>query len=227
MALSLLASLTSIMSLKYAQHAVLPKLIVFDLDMCLWSPEMYELDDVPTREGAVMGKLPGGEDGVVGVRSGHQTIRLFDDARAILRDYYLGGFPSYVRLAAASSADTPRAVRIGRAAMQILEVIPGVTMRQVLGRGWPEGFDGNLQIGRSPPLSADKAATHFPLLRRETGVAYGDMVFFDDCNWGDHVGNVERAHGIVGQRTPRGLTAREFNLCLDNFARSKASPLPR
>jgi hypothetical protein len=29
----------------------------------------------------------------------------------------------------------------------------------VLGMGWPEDFEGHLQIGRTPPLSSNKAAT--------------------------------------------------------------------
>jgi magnesium-dependent phosphatase 1 len=203
-----------------------PKLIVFDLDMCLWSPEMYELEEIPRKEHAVIGKLSSeGVEGVVGVRSGHEVIRLFDDARAILRDFHEGKFPEYLRIAAASSADTPRAVQIGRAAMSILEIAPGVTMRQVFARGWPEGFEGNLQIGRTPPLSSDKAATHFPILQRETNVDYKDMVFLDDCNWGDHVSNVYRAHGVVGQRTPRGLTRREWDLCLASFRKERGEEL--
>ncbi len=27
----------------------LPKMIVFDLDMCMWSPEMYELSQCPDK----------------------------------------------------------------------------------------------------------------------------------------------------------------------------------
>jgi magnesium-dependent phosphatase 1 len=195
-----------------------PLLIVFDLDMCLWSPEMYTLDNVPTRDDCVTGRL-GSRDGeammgIVGCKSGYATIKLFDEARLLLQDYHFGRFPPETRIAAASSADTPRAVEIGRAAMDFLEIVPGVTMRSVFQRGWPEGFSGHMQIGRTPPLSSDKAATHFPLLQKYTNIKYKDMIFFDDCNWGDHVGNVERAHGVIGQRTPRGITKRDFDICV-------------
>ena len=178
---------------------------------------MYELDEVPTEASKIFGKLPDGE-GVVAVRSGFEEIRVFPDALLILRDFYNDCFPAHMRIAAASSADTPRAVQIGRAAMGLLEIAPGVTLRQVFAKGWPAGFEGNLQIGRSPPLSANKAETHFPILRRETGIDYSDMIFFDDCIWGDHCGNVERqCPGVVTQRTPRGLRRSEWDACIAAF----------
>lgn len=178
---------------------------------------MYELREVPTHASTVRGTLNGDEQGVTGVRSGDHLIRLFPASLAILRLFYLDAFPG-MRIAAASSADTPHAVRIGRAAMGLLEVLPGVTLRQVFAKGWPEGFGGNLQIGRSPPLSSDKAETHFPLLRGETGVSYMDMLFFDDCNWGDHCANVEReCPGVTVQRTPRGLQLAEWEAGLASF----------
>ena len=178
---------------------------------------MYELDEVPTEASKIFGKLPDGE-GVVAVRSGFEEIRVFPDALLILRDFYNDCFPPHMRIAAASSADTPRAVQIGRAAMGLLEILPGITLRQVFAKGWQAGFEGNLQIGRSPPLSANKAETHFPILRRETGIDYPDMVFFDDCIWGDHCGNVERqCPGVVTQRTPRGLRRSDWDACIAAF----------
>ena len=92
------------------------------------------------------------------------------------------------------------------------------------------GDESNIKIGRSPPLSS---ITHFaevldlaqPLmacqmillsqrytraknahlqLRRETGIPYNDMLFFDDCNWTDHCAIVAKVcKGVVTQVTPK------------------------
>ncbi len=194
----------------------LPELIVFDLDECLWHPEMYTLDEIPTR--TVHGPLGREGDGVVGAISGSEQIRLFPDALGVLQAFYRDEYPG-VRIAAASSADTPRAVQIGLAAMNLLEIVPGVTMRQVFNKGWEPGFNGNMQIGRTPPLSSDKSKTHFPILKQRTNIDYNGMIFFDDCNWGDHCGKVEKAcHGVIAQRTPHGLTISEFNQALLRYS---------
>ena len=95
--------------------------------------------------------------------------------------------------------------------MAILEIMPGVTMLEAFRRAGG-GFDSddNLQIGRTPPLSSNKAQTHFPILQQFTGIPYEQWLFFDDCNWTDHCTAVSRAHGVVAQRTPHGLTAGEW-----------------
>lgn len=200
--------------------AVLPSLCVLDLDMCVWSPEMYELSHIPTQDDAIMGDLNGRGDGVVGVRSGSDVIRIFPGALTAFQEVADGKYNG-MRLAVASSADTPLAETIGRAAMQILEVIPGVTMFEVLTRG---GFeDGrNLQIGRQKPLSSDKSRTHFPILKDATGVPYDEMLFFDDSMWSDHCRMVEaNCPGVVTQRTPRGMQVAEWRNALRKFAAAK------
>ena len=76
---------------------------------------MYTLDEVPTKEGAIMGNLSPNsmEQGVVGVKSGYEVIKLFPAALKVLQNVYNDEYPG-MRLAAASSADTPKAVEIGR-----------------------------------------------------------------------------------------------------------------
>lgn len=53
-------------------------------------------------------------------------------------------------------------------------------------------------------LTARKTS-HFRELHREAGVPYEEMLFFDDCNWGDHCRDVAEAYGVVTQRTPAGV----------------------
>eukprot|EP00656_Telonema_subtile_P009334 TRINITY_DN14387_c0_g2_i1.p3 TRINITY_DN14387_c0_g2~~TRINITY_DN14387_c0_g2_i1.p3 ORF type:complete len:113 (+),score=15.65 TRINITY_DN14387_c0_g2_i1:196-534(+) len=90
--------------------AALPELCVFDLDDCVWSPEMFTLRHTPTPEDVLLGPLPGGcGTGVVGLRSGpRDVIRLFPGAIVAFQRAMRGQY-GHMRLAAASSADTPRA----------------------------------------------------------------------------------------------------------------------
>ena len=46
---------------------MIPALFVFDLDACLWMPEMYELDSAPSTYDANRG----------GVKAGRETVKLF------------------------------------------------------------------------------------------------------------------------------------------------------
>lgn len=166
----------------------LPELIVFDLDQCLWHPEMYTLYDIPSPSSKKCFKSIDESDQrqiITAIASSDEYIRLFPAALKVLQDYYMNNYPN-MRIAVASSADTPLAVQIGRAAMNILEIFPGVTVRQAFAKGWPDGFEGNLQIGRTHPLTPDKSRSHFPILQKNTGIEYGKMLFFDDCLWGDH-----------------------------------------
>ena len=91
-------------------------------------------------------------------------------------------------------------------------------------RDWV-GRDVN-QIGRQrPKLSPNKARSHFPNLKAETGIRYDKMMFFDDCNWGDHCTMVAQGcreeasgRGVVTVKTPRGLGEREWQQGLEAYA---------
>jgi magnesium-dependent phosphatase 1 len=200
-----------------------PSLVVFDLDDCVWHPEMYTLSKVPTAADAVRGDLNGKGEGIIGVKSGCEVIMMFPGALQAFQRVLSGEYGDQMRLAAASSADTPQAVRIGRAAMAIIEVFPGVTLLEAFltaGGGF-DGQDFNLQIGRTPPLSSNKAQTHFPILHEFTGIPYSEMLFFDDCNWTDHCTAVSQTLGVVAQRTPRGMTTEEWDTGLQRWQGSQ------
>eukprot|EP00553_Chaetoceros_curvisetus_P007282 CAMPEP_0204619608 /NCGR_PEP_ID=MMETSP0717-20131115/5923_1 /ASSEMBLY_ACC=CAM_ASM_000666 /TAXON_ID=230516 /ORGANISM="Chaetoceros curvisetus" /LENGTH=215 /DNA_ID=CAMNT_0051633637 /DNA_START=130 /DNA_END=777 /DNA_ORIENTATION=+ len=200
--------------------SVYPELLVYDMDACLWDQEMYEMTAMPDK--TVMGDLNGRGEGVIGVMSGYNKISLHKGSLISLQEHWDGKYPN-MKIAMASSADTPFAEKVGRASLKMLEVVPGVTVWDVLMRDW-NGVDVN-QIGRQPPLSSNKSMTHFPFLREKTGIRYDRMLFFDDCNWGDHCGMVERnckeedtGMGPATVRTPAGLREKEFRKGLEIYA---------
>ena len=202
--------------------SIVPELCVFDLDACFWDQEMYEMPALPST--TVTGDLNGRGDGVIGVMSGGHQISMNKGSLQALQDHYDDKFVG-MKVAFASSADTPFAEKIGRATLKLLEVVPGTTVWDlVVGRDW-EGVDVN-QIGRQPPLSSNKAQTHFPRLKEATGIRYDRMLFFDDCNWGDHCGMVaagcretDTRVGPVTVRTPYGLGVKEWEAGLAAYAK--------
>jgi magnesium-dependent phosphatase 1 len=200
--------------------SIYPELTVYDMDACLWDQEMYTMSALPDKK--VMGDLNGRGEGVIGVMSGGDKISLHKGSLISLQEHHDGKYPG-MKVALASSADTPFAEKVGRAALRMLEVVPGVTVWDILMRDW-DGVDVN-QIGRQPPLSSNKSKTHFPFLREKTGIRYDRMLFFDDCNWGDHCLMVEQnckeedtRKGPVTVRTPNGLGEREWRLGLKLYA---------
>ena len=81
---------------------------------------------VPTKADVVRGDLNGRGEGVVGVMSGRNRISLHAGGLTALQEHADGAFPG-MRVALASSANTPFAESIGRASLALLEVTPGVT----------------------------------------------------------------------------------------------------
>lgn len=210
---------------KMPGHGPFPDLCVFDLDACFWDQEMYTLSRICDSSNVVKGDLNGRGEGVVGVMSGRRKISLHQGSLIALQNHYDKKFDD-MKVCFASSADTPLAEKIGRSALKLLEVVPGVTVWDlVVGRDW-DGEDIN-QIGRQPPLSSNKARTHFPILRELTKVPYDRMLFFDDCQWGDHCGMVEAAckepesgRGPTTFRTPYGLGREEWAEGLSKYAKA-------
>lgn len=57
----------------------------------------------------------------------------------------------------------------------------------------------------------DNKGRHFKKLQEDSGFAYDEMLFFDDCNWGDNCRDVEWAcPGVVTVKTPEGLTPEKW-----------------
>eukprot|EP00566_Odontella_aurita_P016871 CAMPEP_0113541924 /NCGR_PEP_ID=MMETSP0015_2-20120614/9315_1 /TAXON_ID=2838 /ORGANISM="Odontella" /LENGTH=247 /DNA_ID=CAMNT_0000441911 /DNA_START=65 /DNA_END=808 /DNA_ORIENTATION=+ /assembly_acc=CAM_ASM_000160 len=198
-----------------------PELAVLDLDATFWNQEMYAMTSKPVR--TVMGDLNGRGVGVVGAvcasEAGESEIRLYDGSLDVFQRHFVDCEYPDTKLLSASSADTPFAEQVARAALQLLEVVPGLTVWDaVVSRDW-QGEDFN-QIGRqaSQGLSSNKARLHFPKIHALTGTQYDKMLLFDNCIWSDNVGMVQLACrendtnvGSAVVRTPHGFTLEKWN----------------
>merc|ERR1719221_645057 len=126
-----------------------PSLIVFDLDACLWTPEMFELNAPPSKY----------DKNVVGVRAGSDVVRLFDGAAAVLARCATerkGGIFTATAFAAASSTTEPH---FAQTCLRQLPVEGGTSVSEML--TYTQIYPGS------------KGRQHFPALQRESGT-YGD-----------------------------------------------------
>jgi magnesium-dependent phosphatase 1 len=168
-----------------------PRLVVFDLDQCCWHPEMFELSGAPT-------KWDASDNAVI---CGRDRVKLFDGAILALRE--LRNKPEFkdTKVAAASSTTEGD---WARKCLSLLEVEPGVKMKDVF--GFFEIYPSN-------------KTKHFKALQASTGVEFKDMLFFDDCTYGNNCEDVERGcHGVTTVRTPDGMTEAKWREGLSKFA---------
>ena len=177
----------------------IPTLIVFDLDACLWSPEMYELDDAPSTYDAKRG----------GVKAGRDTVRLFPGAQSTLMRLLTEPCFQNGLVAAASSTTEPD---FAQTCLEQMKIDPSGKRTEVV--------SDIIKFKQIYPGS--KGRDHFPRLQKETGIPYSEMIFFDDCTYSDNCGEVARScPGVTCVRTPRGLSTEEFNIGLKAFAKGQ------
>jgi magnesium-dependent phosphatase 1 len=203
---------------------LLPTLIIFDLDDCLWTPEMHELSDMPSKpiEGPLdpnnpsdsalgtigMGVPKDNRGGWGSYSDGEEVVELYHGARLALRELVTNPLYKNVQIGVASTSLEPS---YSRACIAGIEITEGVFLKDIISYA---------QIGRSGKLTSRKTS-HFKLIHEESGVPFEDMLFFDDCNWGDHVGDLNREFGVLGIRTPSGLQINEFHEGLETFSRER------
>ena len=185
---------------RLADGAALPKLIVFDLDNTLWTPELYTLRHLAGYRDA---RPPGPEAG--------RDVWLVDGAADVLWE-----LATHARWRAA-----PTALAVASRTNK------GAWARSLLGQFKPDGARPLAALlAHTAIFTGDKTA-HFEQLRAESGVGFDDMVFFDDARDGKF-GNCERVArlGVLSVHTPRGLSAELFTLALEQFAALKAAGEP-
>lgn len=157
---------------------------------------MFELNAAPTKYDATAG----------GVRAGRDVVRLFPGAQAVLRRLLTDESYAAVKVAVASSTTEPAF------ANTCLDALPADATGE---RG--ERVGELVEYRQIYPGS--KGRQHFPALASQSGVPYEQMIFWDDCTYGDNCGDVARScTGATCVRTPHGLTEELFDVGLRAFA---------
>ncbi|XXQ37240.1 Magnesium-dependent phosphatase-1 [Plasmodiophora brassicae] len=131
------------------------RLIAFDLDGTIWSPEMYELwggGGPPFRPHATTGDV---------VDQQGTRVRMLGDTRSILARVHETNDPSVV-LAISSRTDEPDWAQI---CLNTMEVRPGIALKRLF---------------TYECISKSAKTEHFRALNRKTGIPFSNMVFFDN-----------------------------------------------
>eukprot|EP00729_Bicosta_minor_P021610 gene21610-25089_t len=175
--------------------AVIPKMFVFDLDNCVWNPEMYQL---------------WGSGGPPFVRNADNTcsshggsgekVWLCGDVQAVWATIHTDPKYAESKIGIASCCDEPKwAAEL----LNKFEVVPGKTLQDCVAYA---------QIHKG------SKSGHFRELSRDSGIPVEDMVFFDDQR-----GNIQTvsAIGVTSILTPDGVEQKHFDQALEQYAQSK------
>jgi len=169
----------------------LPKVVVFDLDGCVWDPEMYEL----WGSGGAPFKLR--SDSNLSDRSG-TVVRLLGDVKNIMREFKTEEKWSGITIAVASSCDEPS---WARECIKKFPVSEDLKLADV--------FDAdNIEIYKRCK------STHLRNISKQTGVDLKEMIFFDN-----QYGNCQDVAkvGVTSVYTPDGVTRKAFDEGLAKF----------
>ena len=171
-----------------------PTLIVFDLDGCLWSPEMYEL--LWQGRGAGSPFTPIGKNEMQS-NSG-TVVQLLGDVANVLQELHSHPKWNYTQVGISSRTDEPSW------AMELLQKFQLPKSKVPL----QTVFKGPIEI------SYDSKTKHFERICKSTGVPFEEILFFDN-----EFGNCKSVsrQGVSVCHCPDGVTRKAFDLAVESF----------
>ena len=192
----------------YDSTRPLPRAILFDLDGCLWTPEMYEIVYFMGGQGAPFREDPKNKGGLLTV--GNQPVRLLGDVRAVFEEIYREPKFDNVLIGVSSRTDEPDWAR------ELLDKF------QVTTNDASKGSVSLIGVLNGPiEIAKDSKVEHFRRIHSQTGIDYQDMVFFDN-----EYGNCEKVAslGVSVVYCPNGVTNKLWKQCLETeFPRNDGS----
>mmetsp|Transcript_19804 Transcript_19804/g.39270 ORF Transcript_19804/g.39270 Transcript_19804/m.39270 type:complete len:181 (+) Transcript_19804:90-632(+) len=168
----------------------IPTLVVFDLDACVWFPEMYQLWG-----GGAPFEYVAEDNSCTDARG--TSVRLLGAIPEVFEEVRERGG----KIAIASRTDEPS---WARELLTKFTTVNGNTLESLVEGNLTEMYKGS-------------KTKHFESIRRKSGVPFEDMIFFDDdpANIRD-VGSL----GVVSILTPDGVTREAWDRGMEAFALS-------
>ena len=187
----------------------MPKAILFDLDGCLWTPEMYEIMYFMGGRGAPFHEDPSNKDRLL--TAGNKPVELLGDVRSVFEEIYRESAFDGILIGVSSRTDEPDWAR------ELLDKFRVTNGRSSSGEAvcLIDVLNGPIEIAK------DSKVEHFRRIRAETSIDYEDMIFFDN-----EFGNCEKVAslGVSVVYCPNGVTRDLWELVLEKeFPRSDGS----
>lgn len=184
-----------------------PKAIIFDLDGCLWTPEMYEILYFMSGKGSPFKKDPKSDLNLL--TCDNKPVRLLGDVRSIFEDLYTLPYFEDVRIGISSRTDEPNWARELLAKFEVTENERGQPIYLI------NVINGPVEIAQ------DSKKEHFQRIHIESGIDYEDMLFFDN-----EFGNCDKiaSLGVSVVYCPDGVTRKLWDMGVyDEFPKSDGS----
>eukprot|EP01065_Artemidia_motanka_P007070 TRINITY_DN13473_c0_g1_i2.p2 TRINITY_DN13473_c0_g1~~TRINITY_DN13473_c0_g1_i2.p2 ORF type:complete len:188 (+),score=49.85 TRINITY_DN13473_c0_g1_i2:28-591(+) len=166
-----------------------PRVVVFDLDGCVWYPEMYHLWG---GGGAPFKQAAGGDL----TDNAGTNVRLMGDVRAIMTSLHRDAQWKGTAVAVASCCDEPA---WARECLRLFQIEGGASLSDVV---------AHVQIRKAAKT------VHMRKIAEEVGCRPEEMIFFDNER-----GNLTTVAplGVTCVYTPDGVTDRLWRLGLERF----------
>ncbi|CAM9637766.1 unnamed protein product [Chrysoparadoxa australica] len=164
--------------------------------MCVWTPEMFELSKGPERYLAEYNTI----------QAGKQRVQVFEGAITAFQEVQTLEHFSDTKIAVASATQHRS---WAETCLSMFELPSGAKLADMV---------------EFSAIYPKRKTKHFAQLQKESGIPYNQMLFFDDCTYGDNCGVVERGcPGVVTVRTPEGMTNENWRTGLAKFAAAQAA----
>ncbi|KAG3184188.1 hypothetical protein PC128_g13871 [Phytophthora cactorum] len=194
----------------------IPRLVVFDLDFTLWYPEMYELWGAPFKKNPTTG--------VVTDCKGEQ-VHFFGAVHTVLSILETDPqFRDTTEVAVASRTTEPK---WAKTCMRLMDVDIGDVSSKDMKEEESEESEENddeeekkslLSIVDYEAIYPRNKRVHFEQLKKDSGIPYEDMLFFDN-----EYGNVHDIQklGVTCAYCPQGLTEGSWIQGMEEFQATK------